>query len=137
MAIKSSQQSGLSGIDNTLLKSQGRRAVGGTVIESGSYVIHTFTATGQFTVLDQKLNVEYLIVGGGGAGGAAFNKDAAGGGGGAGAYIDNSTTVNVGNYTVTIGNGGAGISGAETRGANGGDTSVFSITANGGAGAGT
>jgi len=137
MAIKSSQQSGLSGIDNTLLKSQGRRAIGGTVTESGGYIIHTFTATGQFTVLDQKLNVEYLMVGGGGAGGAAFNKDAAGGGGGAGAYINNNTTVNVGNYTVTIGNGGAGISGAETRGANGGDTSVFSITANGGAGAGT
>ena len=34
MAIKSSQQLGLSGVDNTLLKSQGRRAVGGTVTES-------------------------------------------------------------------------------------------------------
>ncbi len=63
MAIKSSQQLGLSGVDNTLLKTQGRRAVGGTVTESGGYVIHTFTGSGQFTVLDQKLNLEYLIVG--------------------------------------------------------------------------
>lgn len=138
MGIKSAQQLGLSGSDNTLLKSQGRKAVGGTVTESGGYVIHTFTGSGQFTVLDQKLNVEYLIVGGGGGGGGAFTKDAAGGGGGAGAYIHNSTTVNVGNYTVTIGGGGTGGPGqANTRGDNGGDSSIFSITANGGAGAGT
>jgi hypothetical protein len=138
MAIKSSQQLGLSGIDNTLLKTQGRRAVGGTITESGGYVIHTFTGSGQFTVLDQKLNLEYLIVGGGGGGGGAFNKDAAGGGGGAGAYIHNSTTVNVGNYTVTIGNGGTGGLGTpDNRGTVGGDTSIFSIISNGGAGAGT
>jgi hypothetical protein len=85
MAIKSSQQRGLNGFDSeSLLRAQGIRAVGGTITESGNYRIHTFTGSGQFTVIDPTLMVEYLIVAGGGSGGNCYgNSGTPGAGGGA------------------------------------------------------
>ena len=79
MGIKSSQQKGLTGLDESLFKNQGRKSIGGTITYSNGYIIHTFTGSGQLTVLDSSLNVEYLLVAGGGAGGGYH-----GGGGGAG-----------------------------------------------------
>ena len=126
MAIKSSQQSGLSGIDNTLLKSQGRRAVGGTVIESGSYVIHTFTGSSQLTIIDPTLVVEYLIVAGGGSGGNTnSNSGTPAGGGGAGGVLTGVMTLTKQSYTITIGGGGTTQSTNSIAGNNGSDTLMF------------
>lgn len=130
MSIKSSSQLGLSGIDNTLLKTQGRRAVGGTITESSGYVIHTFTGSGQFTVLDQKLNVEYLIVAGGGGGGGSH-----GGGGGAGGVLRGNIQLTQTSYTITIG-AGATQNGSNSVGSTGTNSSAFSLTALGGGGGG-
>ena len=94
------------------------------------------------------LNIDYLVVAGGGGGGL--------GGGGAGGYrtsfgtgninggntpVENTLTLATGSpgYTVTIGDGGAGIVGNGTLNqSDSGNNSVFSsITSTGGGGAGT
>lgn len=127
MAIKSSQQLGLSGVDRdiSLLKAQGRKAVGGTVTYSGGYTIHTFTATTQFTVLDQKLNTEYLIVaGGGGANGFG------GGGAGGGGVIYGNILLTTQTYTITV--GGGGTAGSNSDATSGSISTAFNLTAYGG-----
>jgi hypothetical protein len=102
-------------------------ATGGTTSEITvggiNYKVHTFTSNGTFTVTGGTLsNVEYLIVGGGGGSGQS---PAGGGGGGGGQVVNNSISLNAGNYSVTVGEGGAVW--------NDGSNSVFgSITAIGG-----
>lgn len=95
-------------------------ASGGTVTSAGGYTIHTFTASGTFTIgAKGKREIEWEIIGGGGAGqpGAIAKYAKAGGGGGAGGYMtgtqqlsphyNDSTTSPVTNIPVTIGAGGA------------------------------
>jgi len=126
MGIKSSLQKGLSGFDSeSLLKIQGRKAVGGTITYSGGYTIHTFTGTTQFTVLDQKLNAEYLIVAGGG-GGNGFG----GGGAGGGGVIYGNILLTTQTYTITVGSGGTG--GNTSNATNGNNSTAFGLTAYGG-----
>jgi len=137
MGIKSSQQKGLTGLDESLLKSQGRRAVGGTVTESSGYVIHTFTGSGQFTIIDPTLMVEYLIVAGGGSGGNTnSNSGTPAGGGGAGGVLIGVMTLTKQSYTITIGGGGTAQSTAQVAGINGSDTTAIGLTAVGGGGGG-
>ncbi len=138
MAIKSSQQRGLNGFDSeSLLKNQGVKAVGGTVTESGNYKIHTFTGSGQFTVIDPTLMVEYLIVAGGGSGGNCnSNSGTPAGGGGAGGVLTGIMTLSKQSYTITIGGGGTTQSTTALAGNNGSDTTAFSLTAIGGGGGG-
>ena len=85
------------------------------------------------------LRVHYLIVGGGGGSAKGFSAHACSGGGGAGAFREGFLKVSMGqSYTVVI--GGGGVRSAATgcgRGSNGADSSIFSLTSNGGAGAGT
>ena len=131
MAIKSSQQKGLSGFDSeSLVKQQGIRAVGGTISDFGNYRVHTFTGTGQFTVIDPNLNIEYLIVGGGGEGGGSH-----GGGGGGGGVLTGVLTLSKQSYTITI---GAGASAGSTNavGNLGNTTKAFNLSALGGGGGG-
>ena len=74
--------------------------------------------------------VDILLVGGGGGGGqnnSAKLQQGGGGGGGGGVLYTNSYAVTPGTYTVTIGAGGA-------IGQNGGNTTVFGLTAYGGGG---
>lgn len=80
-------------------------ATGGTVTTSGSYTYHTFLSTGSFVLGSTAKTIEYLMVAGGGGGGYY-----AGAGGGAGGLIQSSFsgTTNT-TYTITVGNGGAGI----------------------------
>jgi len=137
MAIKSIKQQGLIGFDTTLLKSQGFKAIGGVVTELGNYRVHTFTGSGQFTVLDQNLNVEYLIVGGGGSGGnCQGNSGTPAGGGGAGGVLIGSTILNRQPYTISIGAGGASQTTTGVAGINGSDTTALGLTAYGGGGGG-
>ena len=119
-------------------------ATGGNITKDGDYVVHSFTTSGTFQILDGEGQVEYVVVAGGGGGGSN------GGGGGAGGYRSSVTgeysgggadaetplTMTAGSYTVTVGSGGAG----GTSGGNGsdGNDSVFhTITSVGGGGAGS
>ena len=132
MAIKSSQQLGLSGVDrdNSLLKVQGVKAVGGTITQITDYTVHTFTGTSVLQVLEDSLIIEYVIVGGGGGGGGSH-----GGGGGAGGFLSGIKTLSRGSYTITIGAGGT-ITASNDVGNTGNNTTAFNLTAKGGGGGG-
>ena len=112
------------------------QATGGTIATSGSFKIHTFTSSGDFTVTDlgSTPNVEVLVVAGGGGGGSTI-----GGGGGAGGLIYSSSfaITTTGVKTVTIGGGGSGAPNRSTKGSNGSNSVFDSITATGGGGGGS
>lgn len=78
-------------------------------------------------------NVEYIVIAGGGSGGANSAVNNAGGGGGAGGFRNGTgLSVTAGtNYTVTIGAGGAAVSG-QTHGNKGSNSSFSTIEATGG-----
>lgn len=99
---------------------------GGTIVRSGDYLVHTFTANGTFAV-GGPVTAEILLVGGGGGGGE-------GGGGGGGVINLFGRILGAGSYLVTIGGGGAGGSGQ--MGTNGGNSSFDNLTAHGGGGGG-
>ena len=100
-----------------------------TTTNGATYKIHTFTSTGTFTVYGYGL-VEILVVAGGGGGGYDV-----GGGGGAGGYVETSTFVNPGTYTITIGaGGGAGSSVGGTAGSGVSSTALGIIALGGGGG---
>jgi hypothetical protein len=120
------------------------------------WTYHTFTSPGTLTISNASTArvMEMLIVGGGGAGGVANNDGSdGGGGGGAGGLIYatsfTSNTLGDGTYTVTTGNGGAGIIGGSSPGSNavigqvGGDTTFVKsgpnaeLRAKGGGGGGS
>ena len=118
-------------------------ATGGVVV--GAYIVHTFTSVGNSTFhVDTAGNVEVLAVAGGGGGGWT-NVGSCGGGGGAGGLIYNSAfAVTAGDYTVTVGAGGAERSAANSVGCpsasgcgtgySGGDSYFGSMRAFGGGG---
>ncbi|NNU82255.1 hypothetical protein HMH01_17660, partial [Halovulum dunhuangense] len=93
-----------------------------------TYCVHSFAGDGQFTVLNEPLDADYLIVGGGGGAGT--------GGGGAGGFFEGSTSLGQGSYPVIVGIGGIGSTSLTTPGGNGGDSIAFGITAGGGGGGG-
>ena len=110
-------------------------ATGGTKTIDQGYAYHLFTSPGTFAVTafnPNPFSVEFinvLIVGGGGAGG-----DDRGGGGGAGAFrLENQVAVtNPYSVPVSIGAGGAGVSG--NMGNNGTQSSFGPLIAPGGGG---
>jgi hypothetical protein len=122
-------------------------ATGGTitnVFENGTlYAVHSFTGVGGGTFEVQRVGlvpsnntIEYLVVAGGGGGGNDM-----GGGGGAGGFLEGSFSISqVGSYTTTVGNGGAGARAGTDgpRGDNGQNSSIVggstSIIAFGGGG---
>jgi hypothetical protein len=108
-------------------------AAGGGVTQK----VSDFTSTGTFVVPSTCFSVEVFLVAGGGAGGGTNTDAFSGGGGGGGAVIRRQIAVTAGaSYTVTIGAGGAGVSGS--TGSVGGDTSFGSLAVayGGGGGAG-
>ena len=132
-------------------------ASGGTESTSGNFKIHTFTGPGTFTVNCGgnpfgSSSVDYLVVAGGAAGGVGGG-GAQGAGGGAGGYRESSgaasgcysrtplgacvsaVSVSAQDYPVTIGAGGASVTGANT-GNNGSPSTALSITSTGGGGGG-
>ena len=50
----------------------GMTATGGTITEDGDYKVHTFNASGTFTVTGNPSTVQYLVVAGGAGGGSEF-----------------------------------------------------------------
>jgi hypothetical protein len=127
-------------------------ATGGTITElditnspTKRYRYHTFTGNGTFQVtqlsnMGSTFNqVDYLVVAGGGGGGGTYHA----GGGGAGGLLNNNLSVNLQNYSITVGNGGTGGLAwtSQTPGGTGGASSIISsglnITALGGGGGGT
>lgn len=97
------------------------------------YDVIAFTGNGTLTV-ESGGEVEYLIVGGGGGGGTTEGGGASGAGGGAGGVLYGKTNVSAGSYSVTVGTGGTAPFEAST---NGGDSSIFGITALGGGAGGS
>lgn len=117
-------------------------ATGGTITTVSNYNgtgqtwrIHTFTGSSIFTVNTAAMPFRALVVAGGAGGGVSK-----GGGGGAGGMLSNdSLTLAVQAYTVTVGAGGFAPSGdpPDGRGGNGGNSSLGSvITTTGGGGGG-
>lgn len=116
-------------------------ASGGQINITGGYKIHTFTASGTFSVdtVGQNPNVEVLLVAGGGGGGSANPGGRDGGGGGGGGFLTTNITVVSGTqYTIEIGGGGVGktdvATGPAQYGGMGGNTSAFGLMVIGGGG---
>lgn len=131
-------------LGNQLIQSSPNNIVaeGGTISYSGSYVIHTFTSSGEFKIHQGNPTVELLVVaGGGGGGGTVFNYPSRGGGGGAGGlFYTSSYNINKGTYSITIGAGGAKavkpVPQYYATSSNGGNSSFGTIVALGGGGTG-
>jgi hypothetical protein len=112
-------------------------ATGGTIgtasIGGITYRTHTFAlGSSTFSVTDKGTEgvIEYLIVGGGGAGGSGDNEARpGGGGGGAGGLIFEQSSINIGNFNVFVGSGGAA---TNRKGNNGANSSFLGKTAFGG-----
>ena len=97
------------------------------VLNNVSYKSHTFLTSETFSVIEGERNLEIMIVAGGGGG----SQDTAGGGGAGGVYIVNSVA-GIGNYTISIGGGGA--KAYNSQGYNGQNSSAFGFIAIGGGG---
>jgi len=117
-------------------------ASGGTITTIGDFKVHAFTSPGTFTVCSVGNatgggeNIETMIVAGGG--GAGFDRGAGAGAGGMVLTPTCGIPISAQAYPIAIGGGGAGIpsclgSGAHV-GANGVNSTGFSLTAIGGGG---
>ena len=121
---------------------------GGQLTYDGDYAILTFTESGQFTwragYPTSTGSVEYLILAGGGgsslrntlgSGGSPDSDAEKHGSPGAGGTIrTGSMYFTSSTYSVVVGTGGLGASSPNVDGGDGGDSSVFGITASGGSG---
>lgn len=109
-----------------------------TTVGNFVYRVHTFTNVGASTFdvvrAPAGAQIEYLIVAGGGGGGAGMSGSHYGGGGGAGGLLTGTATITAQPYTVTVGGGGTYTNSSGARGANGGNSAVFNLTALGGGG---
>lgn len=111
--------------------------------EGCAVAINSFSGTGLNTGDTAAVDISYVIAAGGGAGGnakgTATNGTGAGGGGGAGEVLSGTTTLGLGTYAITVGDGG--VAAATTGTANGGNGENSEIdtigTANGGSGGGS
>jgi len=107
------------------------KATGGEISFDGTYVVHSFNATGVFTPTSPIL-VDYLVVAGGGGGGTSYGAGGGAGGlrctvgaTGGGGSLESRLSLNPQSYVVTVGAGGSNGSA--------GSNSVFSsITSTGG-----
>tara|TARA_Y100001973_G_C5180566_1_gene324637 strand:+ start:527 stop:1855 length:1329 start_codon:yes stop_codon:yes gene_type:complete len=136
-------------------------ATGGTITNTPTCRIHTFTSPGTFTVCQAsgvcgptRNKVSFMVVAGGGAGGTTPNTKASGGGGGGGfreskspatpytaSPLDggspNAITITAGSFPITVGSGGAKVPSPSPSNGGSGSSSVFSsITSAGGGGGG-
>ena len=99
-------------------------ATGGTIATFGAYKLHVFTSSGTF-IAEAAGVVDVLVVAGGGGSGG----DVGSGGGAGGLIWRPALPIASNSFSVIIGAGG---SGNATGGTNGGNSSVFGLTAIGG-----
>jgi len=99
-----------------------------SVYTDGAYTVCDYTAGGSdtFTVSSGTEDIEVFVVAGGGSGGGGYFS---GGGGGGGLCEQSGRTMTAGSYTVTVGNGGAAVTGDEVIGLDGQDSVFDTITA--------
>ena len=108
------------------------KATGGSIIQTdGTYWYHAFLSSGTFTPATA-LSCDILTIAGGGSGGPIGG---AGGGAGGLVYLS-SQSVGTSAQTVTVGAGGAGVSGSFIRGNSGTNSQFAALTAAVGGGAG-
>ena len=108
------------------------KATGGSIIQTdGTYWYHAFLSSGTFTPATA-LTCDILTIAGGGSGGPIGG---AGGGAGGLVYLS-SQSVGTSAQTVTVGAGGAGVSGSFIRGNSGTNSQFAALTAAVGGGAG-
>ena len=111
------------------------KAIGGIITNVGSRRFHTFINNGTFSIIFAMpgKTFEVFAIGGGGGGGG-FQ----GGGGGGGGLVTYTSSLSVGNYSITIGTGGIGGTASSVAGGNGTSTLFSSlVTAIGGGGGGS
>lgn len=115
-------------------------ATGGSTFTSDGKKIHVFTSTGPFSVTSMQnganaVEIEYILIAGGAGGGAGIGGGGGGGGMLVGTYILPKNSV-PGNFTFTVGSGGAAatVPGGEVSGGNGNNSSAFGVVAYGGGG---
>jgi hypothetical protein len=96
-----------------------------TAASSGFTNMQVFTSPGTFTTPSSTTKIKVTVVGGGGSGGASPNGGGGGGGGGGAIYVGPVTVSTP--YAVTVGSGGATVSGNSIG--NTGGTSSFSTLA--------
>lgn len=104
------------------------KALGGNITFADGCWVHTFNASGTFTMLEPLPAVEVLALGGGGGG-------AAGGGGAGGHATGYGSAMTARSYTITVGGGGA-FSTNGSRGANGTSSLTQGLVVNGALGGG-
>ena len=139
----------VNGVDlNTIFKNIvtnsyiGYNPFSGSTSQTG-YVYRMFNTSTSVTLDTQLTDAYIVLVGGGGGGGSGLGYS--GGGAGGSVTIDGPITLDVGDYSITIGTGGIGGAGANSGGYSGydGDTALdtivtgpngFSYTATGGTG---
>jgi hypothetical protein len=121
---------GVSALGTTPTKAP--KATGGSIIQTdGTYWYHAFLSSGTFTPATA-LSCDILTIAGGGSGGPIGG---AGGGAGGLVYLS-SQSVGTSAQTVTVGGGGAGVSGSFIRGNSGTNSQFALLTAAVGGGAG-
>lgn len=104
-----------------------------TIVGGQAYVVWPITETSIITVAED-MSCSILLVGGGGGGGGGGGYSNGGGGGGAGGVREiHDVVLTAGEYTATVGLGGAGNK-SYTWGVGGGSTSFAGYTAAGGGG---
>jgi uncharacterized repeat protein (TIGR02543 family) len=98
------------------------------------YRIHAFKTIGSNTLnVTQGGKVDVLVVAGGGSGGGRFTTT--GGGGAGGLIFENNLSLEINNYNIIIGDGGAAVPSTSASQGNDGENSIFdNLTAIGGGG---
>jgi len=110
-------------------------ATGGTVQSYASYKSHTFKSDGTLTIAIAT-TVDMFIVAGGAGGGTQYH---GGGGGAGGVKVLTSQTLAIGDYTITVGDGGSIVNGSRSNNAENSSiagTGFTTITATAGGGGG-
>ena len=108
-------------------------ATGGTETTYGNYTVHTFTASGTFTI-SQAGSADIIVVAGGG-GGTGSGNQWGGGGGAGGVVVCTNKFLSAQSYPIVIGSGGTGNSSTPSNG-NGTDSTFAGIITKGGGGSG-
>ena len=116
-------------------------ASGGTETTYTGFKVHTFKASGTFTISGGSLECDILVLGSGGSGGGGSSSNYGSGAGAGGMLWRPAKWLNAGDFTISIGNGGSWTNGS-TTGNKGTDCSIsgagYTLTGNaGGAGSGT